>query len=158
MIVPGPGFYATQSTQVSQKVLGGRFGSALRPQIANKTAKFEPGPNDYKPMINVVKRHVAGPVMPAFQDSLLEAKRRPATSSQISKHMDKSSRNLPGPGQYNPVSSINSQQHNARKSTIGTRFNQAQIQTGMVGPGPTYKPDLNATNVSKPAYNIGGGS
>ena len=28
----------------------------------------------------------------------------------------------------------------------------------MVGPGPTYKPDLNATNVSKPAYNIGGSS
>ena len=34
MIVPGPGWYATNSAQISQKVLGGRFGSSLRPEIA----------------------------------------------------------------------------------------------------------------------------
>ena len=64
--MPGPGWYATNSAQISQKVLGGRFGSSLRPEIAQKTAKNEPEPNDYKPMVDLVKRNVAAPVMPAL--------------------------------------------------------------------------------------------
>ena len=41
---------------------------------------------------------------------------------------------------------------------MGTRFNQMQIQGGKDGPGPSYKPVLDVTNVSKPAFNIGGTS
>ena len=100
--------------------------------------------------------------MPALNESFIQAKgqRRPATSSQVSQNREYGKRNppLPGPGQYNTTSTINSQQLNSRKSTMGSRFNQIQIQTGQFGPGPSYKPGLTVTNVSKPAYNIGGKS
>ena len=124
MIVPGPGFYKTFSAQVTSKVAGGSFGNSIRPTIAPRDAKYEPGPNDYRPMIDAIRRHIAAPVIPdpssPMPKSYSKQSRikngelrspRPATSKAGgSNQTSPMSRNIiPGPGYYNTSSKINSQ-------------------------------------------------
>ena len=59
MISPAPGFYQTISSKTySQRVVGGAFGNSVRPSIAQKDAKFEPGPLNYQPKLTAVRPHI----------------------------------------------------------------------------------------------------
>ena len=49
---------------MNQKVVGGAFTNSTRPQLAQKGSEFEPGPNDYRPMIAAVRPHRPAPRIP----------------------------------------------------------------------------------------------
>ena len=158
---------------MTSKVAGGSFGNSIRQPIAPRDAKYEPGPNDYRPMIDAIRRHIAAPVipdptspMPSYSKKTKMKKDgefrspRPATSKAAgSNHVSPMSRSIiPGPGYYNTSSRINSQMPNSRKTTIAVRLVNPKDKAESDGPGPTYKPIVASTTVHKPAFNIGGNS
>lgn len=87
---PGPGYYKTSYEVIYKQSAKAVFGHSQRPELTPKFVMNTPGPNNYLPRIDTVKKHHANWTMKqtSRNDSVESLKKRGE---------------VPGPGAYNQV-------------------------------------------------------
>ena len=91
---PGPGWYNTSPMVSQSKIAGGAFGNSTRPFIGQKGSEFEPGPNDYRPIIAAIRPHRPAPKIPGVFLELDKSKNK-GKSSTLSQDITLKNMKLP---------------------------------------------------------------